>query len=201
MKNAYKELPEGFVPVFRVDALQKKTGLALNVAALVLTILSAVGLFFLLLPGQSLAALLFPGTPAESAAWLIGFALCLISYLFLHELVHGIVYSAMTREKLRFGLSLSCAYCGVPNVYVSKKTALCALFAPFLTFSVLFLGLGVLASGTLRFWSLVLFSLHFGGCAGDLYDALVLLVRLRGEVLMKDTGPRQVFYQYQRKEK
>ena len=36
--------------------------------------------------------------------------------------------------------------------------------------------------------------LHLGGCSGDLYDMILLLFVIKGDVLMKDTGPKQTFY-------
>ena len=115
-------------------------------------------------------------------------------YLVLHELVHGIVYKLMTREKLTFGISFSCAYCGVPDVFVTKKTALSALVAPFAVFTVAFaLPIAFVGDYAALFLSFLLV-LHFGGCSGDLYDMILLLFVIKGDVLMKDTGPKQTFY-------
>ncbi|MBR5044032.1 MAG: hypothetical protein IKX66_01680, partial [Clostridia bacterium] len=51
-----------------------------------------------------------------------------------------------------------------------------------------------LLSGPVSFAFLVLFAFHFGGCVGDLYDTVLLLFRLKGKLLMRDTGPMQTFY-------
>ena len=42
--------------------------------------------------------------------------------------------------------------------------------------------------------SAVLFALHFGGCVGDLHATYLLLFKFKGDILMKDTGPKQTYY-------
>ena len=132
--------------------------------------------------------------PMSLGAACMAFCVGILVYLVLHELTHGIVYHLMTGEKLRFGLSWSCAWCGVPDIYVTRRTALCALLAPFVLFSAVFIALICLCSGLAAATAILLFAVHFGGCAGDLYDTLLLLFRLRGDILMRDTGPKQTFY-------
>lgn len=193
-KNYTRELPDGYRQVKTVDAGEKRFAILMNLAAALLTAAVGVGGFFLKFaddPGSAFPDLsnvwLFEG-------WLFAILVSLIVYIVLHELTHGIVYKILTGEKLTFGLKLSCAFCGVPDVYVTRKTALLSLLAPFTVFSVAFLVPFFLLSGPLSFAFLVLFSLHFGGCAGDLYDTILLLFRLKGSLLMRDTGPRQTFY-------
>lgn len=72
--------------------------------------------------------------------------------------------------------------------------ALCALLAPFVLFSAVFIALICLCDGLAAATAILLFAVHFGGCAGDLYDTFLLLFRLRGDILMRDTGPKQTFY-------
>ncbi|MCQ2399101.1 MAG: DUF3267 domain-containing protein, partial [Clostridia bacterium] len=130
---------------------------------------------------------------------LISFTIAIIAYLVLHELVHGVAYKALTHEKLTFGLSWSCAFCGVPDVYVSRKTALVSLLAPFVVFSVLFLSgatVAYLVGDPIAFLYLgILFAIHFGGCVGDLWMTVLLSFRFRDKRLyMRDTGPEQFLY-------
>ena len=193
-KNFARELPDGYRLVKTVDAGEKRFGILMNLAAAVLSIIAGVAGFFLKFgqnPGSAL--------PAGGSIWvvegaLLGLFASLIAYLVLHELTHGIVYKILTGEKLTFGLKLTCAYCGVPDIYVTRGTALLSLLAPFTVFSVGFLVPFILLSGPLSLGFLILFALHFGGCVGDLYDTFLLLFRLRGKLLMRDTGPKQTFY-------
>lgn len=189
-----KELPDGYQPAKTVDVGEKRFAILMNLAATLLTAVVGVGGFFLKFAGDPGSAIPDLSNVWLFEGWLFAILVSLIIYLVLHELTHGIVYKILTGEKLTFGLKLSCAFCGVPDVYVTRKTALLALLAPFTVFSVAFLVPFFLLSGSLSFSFLVLFSLHFGGCAGDLYDTFLLLFRLKGNLLMRDTGPRQTFY-------
>ena len=192
--NFTRELPAGYRLVKTVDAGDKRFGLLMNLWALLLSAVAGVGGFLLKFrddPGSAFPDL---GNVWVFEGWLFGMLVALILYLVLHELTHGAVYRLLTGEKLTFGVKLTCAFCGVPNVYVTRKTALLSLLAPFTVFSVAFLLPFFLLSGPVSFAFLVLFALHFGGCAGDLYDTILLLFRLKGKLLMRDTGPSQTFY-------
>ena len=188
-RNFERELPAGYGEIYTIDAKSKKTGLLLNGLALALLALTLLPLLALILPAQGgLALTLNPGS-------LLLLCLFMLLYIVLHELTHGAAYYLLTKEKLTFGLSFTVAYCGVPGIYVYKKTALLSLLAPFTLFSVLFI-LGIVLSQDL-FWKLgfaLLFAVHFSGCAGDLYDTALLLLKLKDNILMKDTGPKQTFY-------
>lgn len=126
---------------------------------------------------------------------LLIFAVSIAAYLVLHELTHGAAYYLLTRQKLTFGLTFSVAFCDVPQIYVYKKAALIALLAPFVLFDMVFL-LGVFLSTTLsiKLMFALLFSLHFGGCVGDLYCTILLLLKFKVNILVNDTGPKQTFY-------
>ena len=135
--NSYKNLPEGYEAVREIDAVgNKRVAVGLNAAALLISALSGTLLYFL-----RFRRFTFTVDEINFGAYLLftlGLLLSMFVYLVLHELVHGIVYKLMTREKLTFGISFSCAYCGVPDVFVTKKTALSALVAPFAVFTVAF---------------------------------------------------------------
>ena len=193
-KNCTRELPEGYRLVKTVDAGDKRFGILMNLWATLLSALVGVGGFFLKFGHDPASAFPDTGNIWVFEGWLFAILVGLIVYLVLHELTHGAVYRILTGEKLTFGIKLTCAFCGVPNVYVTRKTALLSLLAPFTVFSVAFLVPFFLLSGPLSFAFLVLFALHFGGCAGDLYDTVLLLFCLKGELLMRDTGPQQTFY-------
>lgn len=188
-KNYETELPEGYEEIRVIDATDKKTMVWLNIATFVITLAIIFWAFFAIKPIQN-------SDGFHSRSWFI-FALILIVYIVLHELVHGAAYKLTTGRKLTFGLTLSVAYCGVPDIYVYRKTALISLLAPFTVFTVLF-GLGVLLMQmpTEKFLCAVLFAFHFGGCSGDLYDTVLFLFQMKDPaILMRDTGPRQEFYQ------
>ena len=194
MKNYETKLPEGYQPVYQIDAKDRKTTWILNLVSLPLCAAVAIPLFVWLKmsTGKSLSELLDLGI----FRYLI-LIVIYIAYIFAHELTHGAAYYALTRQQLTFGTSLFVAYCGVPDIYVYRKPALIAVLAPFVTYSILF-SLGLLLAVSLAWkviWIMVL-AVHVGGCVGDLWVALILMIRFKDQpyLLTRDTGPKQTFY-------
>ena len=194
-KNFKKELPENYKQVFYMNAGDKKTGLIFNVCAL-LTMLVICAVILLTANYENISVF------KENIWHFLGFYVLLLAgivvYTILHELTHGIAYKSLTGEKLTYGLKWSCAFCGVPTIYVNRKTALIALAAPFTVFCIIFLPLTIFfgITGSLAY---ILFgvwlAVHVGGCAGDLYMMYILLFKYKdNRLLMKDTGPEQFLY-------
>lgn len=188
-------LPEEYGEVYCINAKSPKFGILFN-------LLSVVPLILVL--GVALIALKTHHTESQNitpqAALIatLGFAVSLIFYLLFHELLHGLAYKTLTGKKLTFGISWSCAFCGVPDIYVTRKTALIALALPFTVFTVILVPLTVcllFVSHLAFFLCAMLLGLHWGGCVGDLYLILLLLFRYRSNrLLLKDTGPEQRLY-------
>ncbi|MDE5546239.1 MAG: DUF3267 domain-containing protein [Anaeroplasmataceae bacterium] len=194
-KNYEEILPEGYNEIFHIDAKDKKTGLILTLFSLILTLIPLA----ILLPIYFCTKKFEFEFSYRTSLYLLGLAVAMILYMVLHELVHGIAYKALTKQKLTFGISWSCAYCGVPNIYVYRKASMIALIAPFAVFSLLFGGLVnwfYFLDGTLFLLMSLLFSIHVGGCIGDLYMFTLFLFKYKDKtLLMKDTGPEQFLYQ------
>lgn len=195
MENYYRTLPEGYRTAKIVDAKEKKTSVLLMLSASVLTALALTAVFS---AAGGLKSVFAQYGKAEILTADLIFLASFVLYLVLHELVHGAAYKALTHQKLTFGFSLTVAYCGVPDVYTSRKTALIALLAPFITFSVILIPLTVWFYSFNKlyyFLSGILFSVHFGGCVGDLYMTYLLLFRYKDrKTLVNDTGPKQTIY-------
>lgn len=195
MENYYKELPEGYREAKVVDAKAKKTSVVFTLSSFVLT---AAVLLPILLTFGSLRALFEEYGRKRMLIADAVFLICVVSYIVLHELVHGAAYKAMTHQKLTFGLTLTVAFCGVPDIYTSRKTALVALLAPFLTFSAILIPLTIwFYSFNMLYYLLsgILFAVHFGGCIGDLYMTALLLFKYKDpRTLINDTGPKQTIY-------
>lgn len=195
MENYYRTLPEGYRTARIVDAKEKKTSVRLMAFASLFTALPLTAVIF---AAGGLKSVFAQYSKAEILTADLIFLASFVLYLVLHELVHGAAYKALTHQKLTFGFSLTVAYCGVPDVYTSRKTALIALLAPFITFSVILIPLTVWFYSFNKlyyFLSGILFSAHFGGCAGDLYMTYLLLFRYRDrKTLVNDTGPKQTIY-------
>jgi hypothetical protein len=197
-QNFERALPEGYKQAFYINAKEKKLGITLNLIAIaVLALVMGIAFLTLRLTGKLSFEILNVRVIALLLAYLV-FFVSMFGYIILHELVHGAVYKALTGEKLTFGMSWSCAFCGVPNIYVYRKASLISSAAPLVVFSII---LGALTA-VLYFvspWYYILsafiFGLHLGGCSGDMYVILLLLFKFKDETtLIRDTGPEQSFY-------
>ena len=138
-KTFEKELPEEYKEVFHLDARNIKFGIIFNAIALLVTIIVTVIAIALLALGNVSISI---GTNLLVAY--IVLMVSMIAYIVLHELVHGIAYKSLTGEKLTFGLKWSGAVCGVPGIYVDRYTALIAVAAPLVLFTLAFLPLTII---------------------------------------------------------
>lgn len=188
------ELPDGYRIVKTIDAKNKKIGIVLNIIALIpLAICLTVAYF--LIGKDALSEAYNTIDPLVSLIGLAVFIVVMISYIILHELVHGAVYKLFTHEKLTFGLTLTVAFCGVPNIYVYRKPALAAVLAPFVVFIPVFLSLCFVLPTLFKMTAAFMLGLHIGGCSGDLWVSGLLIFKLRdNKTLVNDTGPTQTFY-------
>ncbi len=194
MENYYMTLPEGYREVKVVDAKKGSTSAFFTVSSIGLTILALVPI--VLNCDYSQVSLSFHDRQTLIAYFLMFVGL--IVYIVLHELTHGIAYKALTHQKLTYGFTLTVAFCGVPDIYTSRRTALISLAAPFVTYTVILIPLMIwLHSVSMLYYLAVgfIFASHFGGCIGDLYMMYLLLFKYKDpRTLMNDTGPKQTIY-------
>lgn len=190
-KNFEFELPEGYKEVKVIDAKDKKTSI---IFALLTTVIA-----FALIAIFEFIIIKINGIDDINESLLLALFIYLIAYvvyIVLHELTHGLAYKLLTKQKLTFGLTLTVAYCGVPNIYVYRKASMIAMLAPFVVFTFV-LGIPMLFVKSFAIFTLfnLLFSCHLAGCVGDIYGTLVFLFKVRDKnALVKDTGPKQTFY-------
>lgn len=184
-------LPPNYYPALVIDAKNTRFALIMNLVALAVIVL-CVGVTLVFLPSFDL----WEEFNQHTLLRYLIFLAVMIGYVILHELTHGVAYKILTHRKLTFGLTLTVAYCGIPDVYVTRRTALISLLAPFLTFLPVFLiPIFLLPLNIDKLLCSFCLGMHIGGCSGDLYDTFLLLFRFRSpETLMQDTGPKQTFY-------
>lgn len=189
--NYERVLPPGYVPRFTVDFQEKRSATLMNLACLVITIPLYILFWLLIRPWDSFQALL-----SISLLKLLAAMAALSAYIVLHELLHGAVYKLLTGHKLIFGVTWSAAYCGIPDIFVYRKSALMALLAPFAVFTLVFLSAALLLTDPVsKYMVCFLLATHIGGCVGDLYDTGLYLFRFRDpSTLMQDTGLKQTFF-------
>jgi hypothetical protein len=197
-QNFEKELPSGYKQAKYINAKNAKFGIILNAIAIVVLAIVMVFAFVILDFGGKLSPEIFD---MEAPRFFVAYAVFMVSmivYVVLHELVHGIAYKTLTGEKLTFGMSWSCAFCGVPNIFTYRRTALIAVLAPFTAFTVLLIPIIAwlyFISPVYYLITAFIFGLHLGGCSGDLYVSLLLMTKYKSpKTLMRDTGPEQYFY-------
>ena len=188
-----RTVPEGYSLVYHIDAADKKTGLLLTLGSMVI----AAAVLFVIFRNVSLINLNIDKMISYDLV-LLG---SLLIYIVLHELTHGAVYKALTQEKLKFGITWSAAFCGVPEIYTYRSTAIRSLIAPFTLFSLILIPLTVWLHSIDTGWYLVsgiLLALHLSGCIGDLYMLMLFLTKYKDpNTLMRDTGPEQWIYMKQ----
>ena len=197
MKHFEEKLPENYRLVKTVDATKAPFAVVFNLLSLVMMVGAFAVLYFAFGTDVSLIKEQFLTLPDFTKILaLLLLVVGFIVYIVLHELVHGVVYKAFTKRKLTFGVTMTCAYCGVPDVFVYRTASLCALLAPFVIFSIAFIVPMFFLQNTVWFLLLAaLFAMHFGGCVGDLYITVLYVFKFRdGKTLMRDTGPAQTFY-------
>ena len=197
-QNFERELPAGSKQALYINAKNAKFGIIFNLIALVvLAIVMVIAFLSLHLGGKLSYDILDMEYPQLLLAYGV-FFVSMIGYVVLHELVHGIAYKGLTGEKLTFGMSWSCAFCGVPHIYTYRRTALISVVSPFAVFTLLMLPLLVILYFISPLYFLIVafvFGLHVGGCSGDLYVFYLLTAKFKNKkVLMRDTGPEQFFY-------
>lgn len=194
MNKYYLELPEDYKLDKTIDANKFLFGLLLNVLALVVG-----GIVFFITYILKFQNLQIPENDRQVVLQLLISILIVglgfIVYIVLHELTHGLFYKYFTKQKLKFGLTLTVAYCGVPNVYVRKKETIIACLAPLVIYTILFAIIIIfLPPNIINLCVTLLFSLHVGGCVGDAYLSLILLTKYKKDTYIKDTGPTQYIY-------
>ncbi|MBR2281496.1 MAG: DUF3267 domain-containing protein [Spirochaetales bacterium] len=194
MENYYISLPEGYREAKVVDAKKGSTSALFTIFSFVLSALAAVPILL----NCDFSAISLGFEDKQTLIAYIVMFIGMIAYIVLHELTHGMAYKALTHQKLTYGFTLTVAFCGVPDIYTSRKTALIALAAPFITFSVILIPVVIwLHSVSMVFYLAfgIIFVIHFGGCVGDLYMMYLLLFKYRDpRTLMNDTGPKQTIY-------
>ena len=197
-QNFERELPSGYRQALYINAKSAKFGIIFNLIALVVLVaVMAVAILSLRFSGKLSSDIFKIEFSQLVIAYIIFFAF-MIGYIVLHELVHGIAYKTLTGERLTFGISWSCAFCGVPHIFTYRKTAIISVISPFAVFTVIFIPILVLLYCLSPLYYLItafIFGLHLGGCSGDLYVLYLLISKFKDKnTLMRDTGPEQFFY-------
>ncbi len=184
------EVPKGYKEVYHIDASDKKTGIRLTLGAFAIVAVVIVLLFVF----ADLKQLDRSRLMVYDITWIV----LMLVYIVIHELTHGAVYKALTHQKLTFGITWSAAFCGVPNIYTYRRTALLSLVAPLTIWTIVLLPLTIWLRSVNMGWYLVcglIFAVHISGCVGDMFVTWLFLSKFKDpRTLMRDSGPAQWIY-------
>ena len=186
MKNA-AALPHGYCERARVDLRTdpRQARIVSGAAVVIAAVLAAAGAHFVPLR----AAFSGGHVPLKLAAALAGAAAGVV----LHELVHGVFIRLLGGVKPRYGFTGRYA-CAGSGAYFCKRDYIVIALAP-----AVLLGLSLALAAALApagwFWSVYIVQIvNLSGAAGD-YCAVCRLLRLRGDLLIGDTGLTMIVYQ------
>lgn len=191
MKNALQQLPDTYTPAFTVDMQKnKKTAFLINALALLITVIMIVPVHFTYIPLHAFfdmsdgLGLYF----VRMITLIAGF----VTYIILHEAVHGITMKAFGCHKVSFGFTGLYAYAGSQE-YFTKWPYIAIALAPIVVFGLLF-ALLLLLVPVSWFWCVYLLQIgNISGAAGDLYVTLRFL-GLPRDIRVQDTGVRMTVY-------
>ena len=195
-KDFELQVPEGYTLAYHIDASDKKTGIKMTIGAFVI-LLAAIALVYAGIP-KPWSLSLFAGDSGRYILFWVVWLVLMVAYIILHELTHGAVYKALTHQKLRFGITWSAAFCGVPDIYTYRRVAILSLIAPLTVYTIIFVALCLWLRTFSTAWYLIvglLFAMHISGCVGDMFMTFKFLTRYKDpRTLMRDTGPEQWIY-------
>ena len=180
----HKKLPEGYEKKLTIDMQKdKKTSLTINLAALILGILTVL----LVLPFKSLSMLF--DTSSGYVIYFLRFAVIIagsVVYIILHEFIHGYFIRLFTGERATYGFTGAYAYAGSPWFF-DKKSYLIIALSPVIIWGLVLSVICVIVPRDF-FWSAYLIqALNISGAAGDLFITFKML-RLPPDILIQDSG-------------
>ncbi len=188
--KSFCELPGGYTEYFSLDLQKdKKKMLLVNALAVLIAIVMAVPMHFCIPVSTVFNAESGRITLLVKALLLL---VMLFSYMFLHELVHGVAMKVCGTQKVNYGFTGIYAYAGSTDYYDKGAYILIAL-APIVTFFIL-LSIVNLVVPLSWFWVIYIVQIvNISGAAGDIYVTCKFL-RMPKDILIKDAGVSMLVY-------
>ncbi|MBR1533092.1 MAG: DUF3267 domain-containing protein, partial [Ruminococcus sp.] len=187
MKGSTTVLPQGYVQFDHIDLQKdKKTALALNIAATVFFIGALVLGHFAFVPvteNFDIDSFGYGMYFLRLGALLVGY----FAYIVLHELTHAAAMKLYKATKLRFGFTGLYAYAGSEVDYFGKVPYRVIALAPLVVWTLLLTVPLILLP---KDWFWVFYFIQCGniaGCIGDIY-VTVRLLPMPKDILVRDTG-------------
>lgn len=186
----YKTFPDGYTFFDKIDLKnnKKQFWLVQGFGTAILLIMLIAGCF-IVNPYYALVM-------SESVVEIIALLVILVGYLIyivLHELTHGVVMYAFCHKKLRFGVSLTYAYCG-STAYYDKIHYIVIALAPVVIWGIVLGVLNVFFHSDAWFWVIWFIQAgNIGGAAGDFF-CTYKMCRYPNDILVQDTGTEMTVF-------
>jgi hypothetical protein len=117
---------------------------------------------------------------------------CLLGYLVLHELVHGLFMKVYSSGKVRFGFIGYAAYAAGEG-YFNKREYIVIAFAPVVLFGIVLTALQIILPRE-WFWDIFFLQImNITTSVGDFYIT-ALMGRIPADILVKEEGKRLTIY-------
>ena len=180
----FENLPDDYREIYSIDLQKdKKMSVIVNGLAIVIAALLAIPMNFVV-PFYTMFNL-ENGTKDMSIKYGVLIAL-MITYMILHEIVHGIAMRICGTKKVKYGFTGLYAFAGSKDFYDIKSYIFIAL-APVVLWGVI-LGVVNLFVPMGWFWVVYLIQIaNLSGSAGDLF-VIIKFSRLPKDILIQDYG-------------
>lgn len=183
--KAVQTLPEGYALLRTVDLQKdKKTALCVNLLALVIAAVMAVG-GALAVPIRT-----FFDMSGGIGQYILRFAALIggsVAYIVLHELTHAVVMRAYGAGKVRFGFTGIYAFAGSEADYFPRRAYRHIALSPVILWGAVFALLCFLVPRE-WFWVVYLLQItNISGAAGDIW-VTAAFTRLPADILISDSG-------------
>lgn len=189
MKSVEK-LPEGYNELFTLDLQKdKKKSIVINgIAIVILLLMGGVAALYVPLSDISVSDGSFLQTTVEIAI----VSICIMLYVILHELVHGVAMKMCGTKKVKYGFSGMYAFAGSDDYYYKKPYIFIAL-APVVLLGIVLAVLNFILPSAL-FWHVFIIQIvNISGAAGDIYVTFKFM-SLPDDILVKDYGTKMTVY-------
>ncbi len=126
--------------------------------------------------------------------FLLFLAVDFLLLVILHEGVHGICFWLITRKRPVFNIGPGYAYAAAPDIFIYRNPYLITALSPLIVLTIIGLMLFPFIPQGLIFHVGLLTVMNIAGSAGDLWVAVMLLLKPE-PILIQDSGDRIVFFQ------
>ncbi len=190
--KAKQTLPYGYQEIFSLDLQNgKKAPMFVNMIALSIAVIMFVPMNFFMPLTRYLFFDMTKGFHFYILRWVV-FILASLSYIILHELVHGMTMKYFGCQKVKYGFIGLYAYAGSEDFF-DKKSYIVIALAPVVLWGIVLLIINLLVSDE-WIWIVYLIQItNISGAAGDFYVTAKFL-KMPEDILVKDRGVSMTVY-------